>query len=75
MASSRGLLEKIQGKVAFLNLIISFGDSSLRLQSYWIHSKNNNFLFYFSAWWNELWSETYKIVKNPEPAIFSSSAR
>ena len=32
-------------------------------------------LSHCSDWWNELWSETFKTVKNLEPAICSCSAR
>ena len=74
MISSRALLKKILRKVAFSNLIISFGDSSPMLKSCWIHSKNNNFLAYCSVWWNKLWSETYKTVQNPETAMRRCSA-
>ena len=72
---SRALLKKIYRKVAFSNLIISFGDSSRMLKFYRVHSKGINFLSYCSAWWNELWSETYKTVQNPKPAICRCSAR
>ena len=57
-----------------MNLIISFGDSSPMFKPCWIHSKNNNFLFYCSAWWNDLWSEPYKSVQNLEPTICRCSA-
>ena len=40
-----------------------------------IHSKNNNFHSHCSTWWNKLWSETYKTVQNPEPAICRCSER
>ena len=46
-----------------------FGNSSPMLKSCWIHSKNSNFFFYCSPWWNTVWSETYKTVQNPEPVI------
>ena len=45
------------------------------VETSWIHSKNKIFLSYCSAWWNKLWSETYKTVQNAEPAICRSSAR
>ena len=69
------LFWKKYNKVAFLNLIISFGDSFLMLKSCWIHSNDNNFLSYCSPWWNELWRGTYKTVQNPELAICRCSAR
>ena len=70
MISSRALLKKILRKVAFLNLIIFFGDSYPMLKSCWVHSKNNNFLSYCSDWWNEgiqmEWGiQNYKIQNQP----------
>ena len=34
-----------------------------------------NLIFYCSAWWNDLWSEIYKSVQNPDPAICRCCAR
>ena len=62
-------------KSCIIEFNFSFGDSSRMLKSCWIHSKNNNFLSYCSAWWNELWNEPCKIVQNPELAICRCFAR
>ena len=45
------------------------------LKSCWIHSKDYAFLSYCSTWWNELWSETYITVQNPEPVNFRCFVR
>ena len=75
MISSRALLKKALRKIVFSNVIVSFGDSSPMLKSCWIHSKNNNFLSYCSAWWNDISSETYESVQNLESPICRCSAR
>ena len=54
--------------------IISSRDFPM-LKSCWVHSKNNNLLFSCFSWWNELWSKTYKLDQNPEPATCRCSAR
>ena len=64
--------EKLHFRVLFFLLAIV---SSPVLKSCWIHLKNNSFLSYCSTWWNELWSETFRTVQNPEPAICRCSPR
>ena len=64
------LLWKYNKKLHFRIKLFLF---SPMLKSCWIHSKNN-FLFFCSSWWNELWSKTYKNEQNPEPAVCRCSA-
>ena len=76
MISSQAVLKKIYRKVAFSNLIISFGDSWNDNAEILLNiSIKYNFLSYCSTWWNELWIETYKTVQNLKPATWRFSAR